>query len=119
MKHGLGILPFYALANGFLTGKYRTREDISKSVRGERNVDYLEGRGIRVLEAMDEIAAETGAPLGAIAIAWTLAQPGIVGALASATSVDQLEQSFAALTLELSPDQIGRLDAASAEAVPA
>jgi len=119
IKHGLGILPFYALANGFLTGKYRTRDDISMSVRGERNIDYLEGRGPRVLDAMDEIAAETGAPLGAIAIAWTLAQPGIVGALASATSVDQLEQSFAALTLELSPDQIERLDAASADAVPA
>lgn len=118
MRHGLGTIPFYTLANGFLTGKYRSREDLSKSVRGERNEEYLEGRGRRVLEALDEIAIETAAPHGAIAIAWTLAQPGIIGALASATSVEQLQQSLAALTLELTPGQLERLDQASA-GVPA
>ena len=119
MKHGLGTIPFYVLANGFLTGKYRRQEDLSKSVRGERSADYLEGRGLRVLEVMDEIAAETGAPLGAIAIAWTLSQPGIVAALASASKVDQLQDSLAALMLQLSPDQMARLDEASSQTVPA
>jgi aryl-alcohol dehydrogenase-like predicted oxidoreductase len=114
IRHGLGIIPFYGLANGFLTGKYRSRADLAKSVRGERNEAYLEGRGLRVLETLDEIAAEAKAPLGAIALAWTLAQPGIAGVLASATSVDQLNESIAALTLELSSSQIAALNRASA-----
>ena len=113
LAHGLGIVPFYGLANGFLTGKYRTKADLDKSVRGLRNVEYLEGRGMRVLEAMDRVVAETGAALATIAIAWTAAQPGISSILASATSVSQLEQSLAALRLRLSPDQIALLDEAS------
>ena len=111
---GLAVMPYYALANGFLTGKYRTRADLAKSVRGDRVEAYLEGRGMRVLRVMDEIAAESAAPLGAIAIAWTLAQPGIAGLLASATTVDQLGDSLAALTLELTPGQIERLNSVSA-----
>ena len=90
LAHGMGIVPFYGLANGFLTGKYRSKDDLEKSVRGLRNVEYLEGRGMRVLEALDRVAAETGAALATIALAWTNAQPGITSTLASATSVDQL-----------------------------
>jgi aryl-alcohol dehydrogenase-like predicted oxidoreductase len=114
LAHGLGILPFYSLANGFLTGKYRSRDDLGKSVRGMRNAEYLEGRGMQVLAALDAVAAETGAALATVAIAWTMAQPGITAPIASATSVDQLKELVAALTLELTPNQIGRLDAASA-----
>ena len=114
VRHGLGILPFYGLANGFLTGKYRSPEDLSKSVRGGRSADHLAGRGRRVLAALDAIAAETGAPLATIALAWTIAQPGVVGVLASATSVEQLSQNVGALTLELSPANIERLTEASA-----
>jgi aryl-alcohol dehydrogenase-like predicted oxidoreductase len=114
LAHGLGIVPFYGLANGFLTGKYRCREDLDKSTRGLRNVEYLEGRGPKVLEAMDQVAAETGAALATIAIAWTNAQPGITSTLASATSVSQLQQSLAALSLRLTPEQIALLDEASA-----
>ena len=114
LAHGLGIVPFYGLANGFLTGKYRTKDDLDKSTRGLRNVEYLEGRGTRVLEAMDRIAAETGAALATIAIAWTNAQPGITSTLASATSVAQFEESLAALDLRLTPEQIALLDEASA-----
>jgi aryl-alcohol dehydrogenase-like predicted oxidoreductase len=113
LTRGLGIVPFYGLANGFLTGKYRSKDDLQKSARGLRNVEYLEGRGMRVLEALDRVAAETGAALATIAIAWTNAQPGITSTLASATSARQLEESLAALRLRLTPDQIKLLDEAS------
>ena len=114
LANGLGILPFYGLANGFLTGKYRTRSDLGKSPRGMRSADYLEGRGRRVLGALDAIAAETGAALASIALAWVMAQPGITAALASATSVAQLGELTAAMHLTLTPEQLGMLDAASA-----
>ena len=114
LKHGLGVFPFYGLANGFLTGKYRSKEDLDKSVRGLRNVEYLEGKGMRVLSALDEVAAETGAALATVALAWTKAQPAITAPIASATSIAQLAELVAAIELELTADQIGRLDAASA-----
>ena len=113
LAHGMGIVPFYGLANGFLTGKYRSKDDLEKSVRGLRNVEYLEGRGMRVLEALDRVAAETGAAPATIALAWTNAQPGITSTLASATSVDQLKQSTAAMHLRLTPEQVALLDEAS------
>ena len=113
LAHGMGIVPFYGLANGFLTGKYRTKDDLEKSVRGLRNVEYLEGRGMRVLQALDRVAAETGAALATIALAWTIAQPGVTSTLASATSVDQLRQSIAAMHLRLTPEQLTLLDEAS------
>jgi aryl-alcohol dehydrogenase-like predicted oxidoreductase len=119
LANGLGVIPFYGLANGFLTGKYRNQEDLGKSTRGERVSDYLEGKGMRVLDALDEVRAETGAPLAAIAIAWTNAQPGIVATLASATNVTQLHELVAGMNLELTGDQIDRLNEASAEAEPA
>ena len=119
LAEGMGIVPFYGLANGFLTGKYRIKEDLDKSVRGMRNVEYLEGRGMRVLEALDEIAVETGAPLAAIALAWTNSQPGITATLASATKLEQLEQQIASMHLKLTDDQLARLSDASAEALPA
>ena len=119
LADGLGIFPFYSLANGFLTGKYRNKEDLDKSPRGLRNIAYLEGKGLRVVETLDSVAAETGAALATVALAWTMAQPGITAALASATSLDQLRELTEAMHLTLNPDQISRLDEASAEAVPA
>jgi aryl-alcohol dehydrogenase-like predicted oxidoreductase len=112
--HGLGILPFYSLGNGFLTGKYRSKEDLGKSVRGLRNAEYLEGRGMRVLAALDVVAAEADAALATVALAWTMAQPGITAPIASATSLDQARELVAALTLVLSPGQVARLNEASA-----
>ena len=114
LRHGLGILPFYGLANGFLTGKYRSREDLGKSVRGMRNAEYLDGRGPRVLAALDEVAAETSAALATVTLAWTMAQPGVTAPIASATSVDQLRDLVSSLTLDLTPAQIERLNEASA-----
>jgi len=114
IEAGLSIFPFYSLANGFLTGKYRSPDDLGKSVRGTRNVEYLEGKGLKVLAALDEISAESGAALASIALAWTMAQPGITAPIASATSTKQLDELLGALTLNLTPDQMARLDKASA-----
>lgn len=115
LANGLGIIPFYGLANGFLTGKYRSRADLKKSPRGGRVEAYLEGRGKRVLAALDAVHEQTGAPLAAIALAWTNAQPGIAATLASATSLAQLSELTAAIQLELTREQIESLDRASAE----
>ena len=114
IREGLAVFPFYGLANGFLTGKYRSRADLDKSPRGLRNIEYLEGRGPRVLAALDKVAAETGAALASIALAWTMAQPGITAPIASATSMSQAEELIAALTLELTPAQLQLLSEASA-----
>jgi len=114
LREGLAVFPYYSLANGFLTGKYRSKDDLTKSPRGLRNIEYLEGRGARVLAALDEIAAETGAAPATVTLAWTMAQPGITAPIASATSVDQARELIAALTLELTPGQVERLNAASA-----
>ena len=114
VRHGLAVFPYYALANGFLTGKYRRREDLDKSPRGLRNVEYLEGKGQHVLEALDAVAAETGAALATVALAWTMAQPAITAPIASATSAAQLAELTAAMELRLTEAQVERLDAASA-----
>jgi len=114
LRHGLGVFSYYSLANGFLTGKYRSRDDLDKSPRGLRNIEYLEGKGPALLEALEEVAAETGAALATIALAWTKVQPTITAPIASATSKRQLDELVAALTLDLTADQIARLDEASA-----
>ena len=114
LKHGLSVVPYYGLANGFLSGKYRTKEDLAKSPRGQRSAQYLEGRGMRVLAALDQVASETGAALATIALAWTSAKLGIAAALASATSVEQLEELTASMHLRLTPEQIALLNEASA-----
>jgi aryl-alcohol dehydrogenase-like predicted oxidoreductase len=113
VKEGLAVFPYYSLANGFLTGKYRSKEDLDKSPRGLRNIAYLEGKGPKLLAALDEVAAETGAALASIALAWTMAQPTITAPIASATSLEQVNELIAAMTLELNPGQLERLDEAS------
>jgi aryl-alcohol dehydrogenase-like predicted oxidoreductase len=119
IRNGLAVFPYFSLANGFLTGKYRSKGDVSKSVRGGRTVKYLDGNGPRVLAALDSVAVETGAALATIALAWLMAQPAVTAPIASATSVEQLAELTAAMHLTLTLDQLARLDAASAEAVPA
>ena len=114
LANGLGIIPFYGLANGFLTGKYRGKSDLTKSTRGDRVSDYLEGTGLRVLAALDQVSSETRAPLAAVALAWTNAQPGITATLASATSIEQLSELTASMPLKLTPQQVSLLDEASA-----
>ena len=119
IRNSLGVFPYYSLANGFLTGKYRSKDDIGKSIRGGRTLQYLEGEGMRVLAALDDVCAETGAAIATVALAWLMAQPAVTAPIASATSVGQLSELTAAMDLTLTFDQIARLDAASAEAVAA
>jgi len=114
LSEDIGVVPYFALARGFLSGKYRSAADAAKSPRGQQNVKFLEGRGAQVLAALDTVAAETGAPHAAIAIAWLAGRPGVTAPIASATSVEQLDQLLDALDLELSAAQIARLDAAGA-----
>lgn len=114
VERGLGVLPYFGLALGFLTGKYRSAEDAGKSVRGDRAIKYLDDRGRRVLAALDEVAAESGATQGQVALAWLAAQPGVTAPIASATRLDQLEEILGVMTLELSADQIARLIASAA-----
>ncbi|MEN3973163.1 aldo/keto reductase [Sphingomicrobium sp. XHP0235] len=113
-RHGLGVFTYYSIANGFLAGKYRTKDDLDKSPRGLRNIGYLEGKGLEVLAALDSISSETGASPATIALAWLAAQPTVTAPIASATSLTQLDELLASLTLELSAEQSERLDAASA-----
>jgi aryl-alcohol dehydrogenase-like predicted oxidoreductase len=114
VTHNIGVVPYYGLASGFLTGKYRSEADLGKSVRGGRMGELLAGKGAAVLEAMDAVAAETGASLAQIALAWFAAQDGVVVPIASATSVDQLDELIGAWNVELTKDQLDRLTVAGA-----
>ena len=111
---GLGIAPYYSLASGFLTGKYRSEADFGKSPRGGRMSAYLNERGRSILSALDEAADEHHATPAQVAIAWLIARPGMTAPIASATSVGQLQELMGAARLELDPDTIALLDAASA-----
>ncbi|HEY4163419.1 MAG TPA: aldo/keto reductase [Dongiaceae bacterium] len=113
-KERVGVIGYFALASGFLTGKYRSKADFAKSQRGEDMGKYLNARGERILKALDETAAETKATPAQIAIAWLIARPGVTSPIASATSVDQINDLLKATSLKLSASQIERLDRASA-----
>ncbi len=112
-RYGLAVAPYYALASGFLTGKYRGDAN-GDSPRAERASGYLDERGRKVLDALDEIAAEHGVAVAAVAIAWLLAKPGVKSPIASARTPEQLADVLPGVTLQLTDDQITRLDEASA-----
>lgn len=109
VTQNIGVIPYYGLASGFLTGKYRSADDFGKSVRGGGMAKLLEGKGGKVLAEMDAVAAETGATLAQIALAWLAAQEGVTAPIASATSVDQVTELMGYLSVDLSRDQIDRL----------
>jgi aryl-alcohol dehydrogenase-like predicted oxidoreductase len=110
----LDVIPYFSLASGFLTGKYKTKGDAAGKNRGTRVEKYFDNRGMKILKALDEVAQETGARQATIALAWLLAQPTILAPIASATSVEQLEALVAAPELELSEEQLRKLNVASA-----
>ncbi|MBM3928052.1 MAG: aldo/keto reductase [Sphingomonadales bacterium] len=114
IAQNIAVLPYYGLASGFLTGKYRSKADLGKSVRGGRMGELLDGKGADVLAAMDAVQAETGASLAQIALAWLMAQEGVTAPIASATSVEQLRELTGAWDVALSNNQLDRLTAAGA-----
>src|SRR5690606_16080669 len=113
IAEGLGVITYFSLASGYLSGKYREASDLAKSARGPRVQPYLAGRGPQVLAAMERVAGETGATLPQIALAWVAAQPGVTAPIASATSVEQLDEILASETLRLAPEQLAALTEAA------
>ena len=111
---GLGVIPYYGLAKGFLTGKYRSAADLGQSPRGAGVKGYLNARGMRILAALDAEAAESRSTPAQVALAWQMARPGLTAPIASATSLAQWQEIKGAASLELSAAAIARLDAASA-----
>lgn len=114
VTHNVAALPYYGLAGGFLTGKYRTLADAEGSARADHAVRHLKGKGPAILAAMDLVAAETGATLAQIALAWMIEQPGVAAPIAGVNSVQQLRDILPAWDLRLSKDQLDRLTAAGA-----
>ncbi|MCL6705880.1 aldo/keto reductase [Pseudomonas sp. R2.Fl] len=114
IREEIGVISYYALAAGFLTGKYRKVEDAKGSARGYRVGDYLNDKGLRVLAALDQVAAETGTSPATVAIAWVAARPGITAPIASATSLRQLDSLIAAGKLNLTEAQMRLLNEAGA-----
>ena len=112
-RYGLGVIPYFSLAAGFLTGKYRTAEDAKGTAREGMVRKYFDERGGRILEALATVSTETQAPQASVALAWLLAQPNVLAPIASATSEKQLQALFLAADLTLTPEQLARLDVAS------
>lgn len=109
----LGVITYYSLASGFLSGKYRSSNDQPKSVRGPGISKYLNPRGLRILDALDSVAGAHGAQPAEVALAWLIAQEGITAPIASATSIDQLDSLVRATRLSLLPADMSLLNAAS------
>lgn len=117
-REGLGVISYYSLASGFLSGKYRRAEDAGKSsARGQTVVErYLNPRGGRILEALDDIASRHNATAAQVALAWLIARPSVTAPIVSATRVEQLHELLGAAKLALAPEDVTELDGASAEA---
>lgn len=110
----LAVLPYYSLAHGFLTGKYRTADDVAGRERGDRAGNYLTERGFRVLDALDKVSAAHCAEIATVSLAWLLTRPTVVAPIASARTVEQLPALMAAAQLELTEAEVDELTTASA-----
>jgi aryl-alcohol dehydrogenase-like predicted oxidoreductase len=112
--HKISVVTYYSLASGFLSGKYRSKEDVKGKARGSRVEQYLDARGLKILDALDEVAKRNDSTPATIALAWLIARPSVTAPIASATSVAQLESLAAATRLALSAEDVKTLDDASA-----
>lgn len=112
LEQGIAHFPWFGLAAGFLTGKYRSRTDLERHNRGT-SIERFFDHGLAILPVLDAVVAETGASHGAVSLAWLLAQPGITAPIASASKPEQLDVQYEALNLKLSADQLERLTAAT------
>jgi aryl-alcohol dehydrogenase-like predicted oxidoreductase len=115
-ENQIGVIPYYGLASGFLTGKYRSEADFGKSARGRNMGKYLNKRGEKILAALDQVALHHNVTPAQVALAWLMAHPGITAPIASATRTEQLADLVAATRLRLDPADIEKLDQAGAEA---
>lgn len=113
-RENLGVMPYFSLASGFLTGKYRSREDAQGRARESMVDRYFDARGIRILGSLDQVAEATKSSPAAVALAWLLAQPAVTAPIVSATSAAQLEQLKQAATLKLDAEMLEELNSASA-----
>ena len=114
LSEGLGVLSYYSLASGFLSGKYRSEADLDKSAaRGSSAAQYLNPRGLRILNALDEVADKYGATQAQIALAWIMARPGFTAAIASSTKMEQLNELLQATEIDLDNESIAELNEAS------
>ncbi|MBC9177886.1 aldo/keto reductase [Pseudoroseomonas ludipueritiae] len=114
VKEGVAVAPYYTLASGFLTGKYRSEADLSQSARGGKiGTNYLNPQGLKLLDAMDAVAKRLGVKPSQVAVAWLASRPSVVAPIASATKVEQLEELLAAVQLKLDADAMQALDAAA------
>lgn len=114
LKEKIGVIGYFGLASGFLTGKYRSEADLGKSARGEDIGQYLNPRGFRILAALDQAAAETGSTPAQVAVAWLIARPSVTAPIVSATKVEQCQDLVKAMRLKLTPAQVEALNRASA-----
>ncbi|MDN5287836.1 MAG: aldo/keto reductase [Mucilaginibacter sp.] len=113
-EQNLGVISYFSLASGFLSGKYRSTDDLKDSSRGGMVKKYLNERGFRILKALDEVAAQYNSKPAAIALAWLIARPSVTAPIVSATSISQLHELTKAATLQLSSEAIKALNTASA-----
>jgi aryl-alcohol dehydrogenase-like predicted oxidoreductase len=114
VREGVAVAPYYTLASGFLTGKYRSEADLSQSARGGKiGTNYLNPQGLKLLEAMDGVAQRLGVKPSQIAVAWLAARPSVAAPIASATKLEQLEELLAAVQLKLDAEAMAVLDAAA------
>lgn len=113
-EHGLGVIVYFALAKGFLTGKYRNEDDLGKSVRGRGIKGYLDDRGLRILKALDETAEKHGVSQAAVSLAWLMAKPPVTAPIASSTKPHHLKSFAEAAGIKLDADDMAKLDTASA-----
>jgi aryl-alcohol dehydrogenase-like predicted oxidoreductase len=114
VEHNLGVISYYSLASGFLSGKYRSESDLNKSARGGGVKKYLNERGFRILSALDEVARRQASTPARVALAWLIARPSVTAPIASATSLEQLNDLIEATKLELDESSLRLLDEASA-----
>ena len=114
VAEGIGVIPYYGLASGFLTGKYRSEADLAQSPRGQSVKKYLNERGMRILAGLDEVAKRLRAKPSQVALAWLMSRPAVTAPIASATSLAQLRELMAAAHLQLDREALATLDGASA-----
>ena len=113
LGHGLGVFTYFSLESGFLTGKYRTKEDLKKSPRGGDMDKYFDKRGLKILDALDEISKQNNTTPASVALAWLIQRPSVTAPIVSATSLEQLSAIVQAPKLNLDSDAIRFLNGAS------